>query len=450
MRETPGPPINPEILVPRDEEDAFLATHNIERRQLSNGVTLVGMARTVEDLAESEIKFRFPAGSYHDPAGKEGIHHLLEHLIMKSVIQDTDEIHVYKNAFTAAEEITVVLEGPSNPNVRNFGIWPVLPQVLRVLKHPLEEIDDLERDIEVELGVIESEMLERQSNPDIVTGEAISKYLYHPSNPTRTNSGGKMESLRSITPEEIKALADKVFIPDGMFVGIFTQGDPYANKVLLKQLEDALIDFPRDNLRSNPVDRNLSEMLNPNLEPDEVFTADLGTNDGRVTIVMPWILPYQEFTIESFALQRFLQVVDMRLHNFVRDRGLGYTSSTSTEQASGQALAYLSITVPSEIGNIKGFIRTIFPELREEVLIGIDDRELQSVSQREHLLQKAVPVPTHIRYTSITEGIKIYGRILDTDKMTALMLSMTANHLKGIKEMFASSNPSFIAVGDIK
>lgn len=71
-----------DIFVPRTQEQEYLSRHGIEMRRLSNGITIAGATRRVGDNAYARVEESFASGAYHEPTGKRGINHLLEHLIV--------------------------------------------------------------------------------------------------------------------------------------------------------------------------------------------------------------------------------------------------------------------------------------------------------------------------------------------------------------------------------
>lgn len=73
--------VSGQVFIPRKLEDAFARRHSLVIRRLPNGVIIVGGARETVDSVDGSIHFGFRAGSYFDPLGREGVHHLLEHLV---------------------------------------------------------------------------------------------------------------------------------------------------------------------------------------------------------------------------------------------------------------------------------------------------------------------------------------------------------------------------------
>lgn len=443
------PNVNTEVFVPKEREDKYLADHNMEIKRLANGITIVSAARLVGDLAVSDIHFTFPSGSYNDPHGKNGIHHLFEHLIMNPIGEHTSSAEVYRNASTSSSEIDVNISGTTNPHVREYGTWPLLPTVVEVLKDPLREFSDLEAEIKREIQVIKGEIADTTSTRNYSVSRAIGKYLYAESNPKRTDGLGNSETLGSIKPEDVEQMADNIFIPDQLLAHFITHGNLENREILADEIEELLRDFPRVGKKANPVEVTLFDQMNPNLKPGEKFIEHIENSSGQLTIVMPWIIPADNFSKESLALGRISELLNHRLHIFNRRKGLGYISNSYTVDFSGFKIQTLELTVPSERITPSDFIEKTYPEIRQEVIGKIDQEEIEAINRREKFMQEAIPMSMDNRLSILLNGLKNYEKIVDADKVKSLYLEITTSNLEDLRDKLLNIPPAFIIVGDI-
>lgn len=127
-----------EVFVPKDKERGYFESHDIEFHELANGIKVIGSTRNVDDTFNANIAVSFATGAYNDPRGKEGLHHLLEHLIINDELDDTaSKLDARFNGETGSRTYRFTLGGPSHPDVHDFGVWPFLPGFRDTLSNPL-------------------------------------------------------------------------------------------------------------------------------------------------------------------------------------------------------------------------------------------------------------------------------------------------------------------------
>lgn len=432
-----------DVFVPKDREEGYLRRHNIELRRLSNGATIVGIPRVAEDVAEAEVQFNFPAGSFHDPKGKEGIHHMMEHLIMNPLGEAPERMNVNLNAHTFPQAITVEASGIANPDVREYGLWPMLPLIAKQLKRPLEEIKDLPRVLKKEIDVVIGEIEESEADDDREAGKFVRECLYDPSNPLRTDGIGTEAGLKSVTVEEVLELAQNVFIPRGLVAGLITEGRVETCKVLTDELERLLSDYPREERRDRKRDTSLLERFNRDLVPRKLFVRQ-SLHNRRATAMMVWRFPVREFTPEAIALDRLLPLVQHKLFNYFRDNGMGYTAGVHSEDSPNHAVSFLELKLPNKFELPTELQKDIYPAIRANVFGEITADELAAINIQEEMIQRAVPMPVGNRLHLLMQGLENHGRIIDADAVKDMYRQVTPKHLADWRDKFLQTEPVFI------
>src|SRR5204862_6784157 len=135
---------------------------------------------------------------YFDPKGKSGIHHLFEHLSAFTPLKIAQKHHTYFNATTSSQEVRLIARGTANPQVMNYGLWNVLPDIIRQIIPPYEFTEKLSGILEKEKEVVFNEINEDQANHNSHVRKAIDAIVLDSSNPIRTNTMGKKEDMESI------------------------------------------------------------------------------------------------------------------------------------------------------------------------------------------------------------------------------------------------------------
>ncbi len=174
--------------------------HQIEKIILANGATLINVR--VENLPISIVSAWFRAGSRFDPAGKEGLAHLLEHLLVKRTKKYSDEIERLKaieshgikcNAFTSYETSHQYYIQEKSETFK----------ALEFLTDGLCWYVFDEQDLEKEKDIVLNEMRENKLNPREYIWNLSNQALWKNSSMGRSFFGDD-ESINSISESDLK------------------------------------------------------------------------------------------------------------------------------------------------------------------------------------------------------------------------------------------------------
>lgn len=440
---------NPEIFVNPTQEAWYFQNHQIEWKNLVNGITIVGATRP-SDIFRASVNFTFPSGSFFDPENKKGLHHLGEHLINSSSLRRFafgNQVDIL--ASTSPLELKEICSGITHPQVKDYGLWPILPRVFRTLAFPLRLLKNPEEVIEAEKRRVEAEIGEHYASHDWQAGHHLYQLVFAADNPAVVYPWGTPESLKRIGLEDISGLVEKVFIPQGLVISILNEGEAKVCQELVKYLGNIFEDFPRKEEKRKTVNYSLLEKANPNFKPGKVYKKETGLKNGLVKIMVVYPVEFEPFTTSAFALGVFRARTWERLVDFFRGKGLGYSYDVSLElPGNSTGVLVMSFDLPKAPG-LEDFVKeTAIPLLKTNVLrlrVGEAEKLVTMVKKNE----RAVPVSSEARLNWLLKGIRQWGKIVDADKMKGTRLRTTAIDIRHWSERFLADQPAIIMVGDL-
>lgn len=435
-----------DIFVPRDKEQEYLDKHGIEIRRLPNGITIFAATRRVEDNAYAKIELNFPSGAYHEQKGKSGINHLVEHLISNKPGTTAKRTEADYNARTNNAEIEVQIQGVANPNVRNYGLWPVIPVAMVELTQPLEVTQS---GLESEKRVVVAEMRHYDTDHNELANRFFGEVVYSQRNPANYRTIGTEEDVRSITLDEVRKQHGEIFIPKGLDVSIFVEGNPNITSILLDQIQQGLYTMPRGEKKPMKVDENLYAEFNPDFKPDQVYAKDTGLNNELLTVYYVWLMSNTGYTVPAFATTRFLGLAEQKMFSFFRESGLGYSCNHFDAQLGDEhRLLGFSMTIPTRASSAE-FATGIYPQFKTRVFGTFGHEDINYINDITHRRLEALPTTVAARFEGTKYGLKQYGRIIDSDRVPELHKMITPQHLEEALDYFTSVQPATILVGDL-
>src|SRR5258708_319254 len=297
----------------------YLKKHNIELRRLDNGITIVGIPCKMDNADWASIEYSFNTGSHNNLPGQV---HFLEHFFNKKIHKLAEKNDININAYTSQVGVSQTSKGVCNPNVTNFGIWKTLQGVRSGLENPI----DKDSKIESEKKVIADEIIRLKNNHDFLAGRHFRQVVYSKENPLFDTPlvTGELEDLEKIDFKSLQSITEKVLVPDGMVIKIYTEGDKYASKMLADRIENLYLDFPRKNKKSSKLDQSLRDKLNPDFKPGQIYIQNTNIKNNRITFSFVWVFKVSFPEIERFALGNIVSPLFANLHEYSRIAGWGY------------------------------------------------------------------------------------------------------------------------------
>lgn len=440
VKETDRKSPEKEVFVPKDKEQEYFQKHNIEFRELKNGIKIIGSTRNVEDVIDANISVDFATGGYNDPPGKEGLHHLLEHLIINDELQDkAHKLDSQFNGSTGNRIYQFTLEGVAHPSVHEFGVWPFLSGFRDTLANPLAHYQKPDEAIDKEKGVVLRELAEREANEDWKADRFAEKIIFDHKNPINCPSGGTKEGIANISRDDLEQATRQIFIPDRTVVSFTVAGNKQISSKLTHELEDLFEEFPRSDASSRPVSLGLCEKLNPNFDREGVYINTNIQNDiSRVNFI--WLMSVEDYSVESFALNRLGSLLSKKIHDYVRSQHLSYGASFGVFPLGKLRLAGAKFLLQSRV-DATDFVAEVRNNILSEFK-NIDDQEFEYVNQLEKLRQIARLMPVFERHSILLEGLSDYDRVVDGDKMKEMYQKITTGQMKDWRDRIVQTNPA--------
>ena len=186
--------------------------------ELSVGTKIIQIHHS--DSKDLTIEVYVPYGSAMEKSNKKGISHLVEHLIFrmntklgKLTLKDfLKENGIYNNAYTYRKHIIFHLNGSSN--FENFN------RMLYVLNQRLLNCCFTKKELDIERDIVIQELYKGLDEPNSHKWNLIDEH-YYKGHPLGETIIGTVETLKSITIDDVNELYSKEFIPSKFVVYIY-------------------------------------------------------------------------------------------------------------------------------------------------------------------------------------------------------------------------------------
>jgi zinc protease len=213
-------------------------------------------------------------GAYTEPPEYNGLSHLYEHMFFKSNERSkTDGYH------DRAAELGMLSNAQTQYEVVNYytttirtGLREAMTLMRDAIRYPLFDKQELDQEIEVVLD----ELNQHRSNPYFYLLDATDKRLWYQYS-SRKRPGGDPETVAKATPEMMRVIQKKFYIPNNSALVI--AGDVTAQEVF-KFAEEIFGDWPRgeDPFVKDPVPRH------PALAKDEAVIVNQPVNAATIQV----------------------------------------------------------------------------------------------------------------------------------------------------------------------
>ena len=210
----------------------------IRRTVLPNGLEVIVVENHGVPIATIEIDVK--NGAFTQTPEFAGLAHLYEHMFFKAskdypdpdaFIDRASELGAVFNATTQEERVNYFMTLPSD------SLAPGIRFMASTLRQPLFLPEELAREKEVVLG----EYDRAQSSPGFEFQNDLNRKLY-PGNFSRKNTIGDREVIRTVTPEKMRAIQQRYYVPNN--TALIVTGDVNPDSVFT-WARASLGDWPR-------------------------------------------------------------------------------------------------------------------------------------------------------------------------------------------------------------
>jgi zinc protease len=252
--------------------DGAFAQPQWKKVTLKNGMDVIVIENAAVPLVTVEIAVK--NGAYTEPPEYNGLSHLYEHMFFKS--NDRSKADGYHDR---AAELGMLSNAQTQYEVVNYytttirtGLREAMTLMRDAIRYPLFDKEELDQEIQVVLD----ELNQHRSNPYFYLIDATDKRLWY-KYPSRKRPGGDPETVAKATPEMMRVIQKKFYIPNNSAVVI--AGDVTAQEVF-KLAEEIFGDWPRgeDPFVKDPIPRH------PPLAKDEAVIVNQPVNAATIQI----------------------------------------------------------------------------------------------------------------------------------------------------------------------
>ncbi len=247
----------------------------VHRRVLKNGLEVIVIENHGVPLVTVEADVK--NGAFTQTPEYAGLAHMYEHMFFKAN-RDYPEPEAFLDRVS---ELGAVFNGTTSEEVVNYyltlhadSLEGGVKFLAAALRYPLFRKDELEREKEVVLGEYDRD----ESSPFFGLMQDMNKRLY-PGHFSRKNTIGDRDVLKNVSPEQMRTIQKKYYVPNNTAVIIAGDVEPErAFGLVASSLEE----WPRqaDPFAADPIPPI------PALAQDEATIAEAPV--GAVTILIQW------------------------------------------------------------------------------------------------------------------------------------------------------------------
>jgi len=252
--------------------DGALAQPQWKKITLKNGMDVIVIENAAVPLVTVEIAVK--NGAYTEPPEYNGLSHLYEHMFFKS--NERSKADGYHDR---AADLGMLSNAQTQYEVVNYytttiktGLSEAMTLMRDAIRYPVFDKQELDQEIQVVLD----ELNQHRSNPYFYLIDATDKRLWY-KYPSRKRPGGDPETVAKATPEMMRVIQKKFYIPNNSTVVV--AGDVTAQEVF-KLAEEIFSDWPRgeDPFVKDPIPRH------PPLAKDEAIIVNQPVNAATFQI----------------------------------------------------------------------------------------------------------------------------------------------------------------------
>lgn len=239
---------------------------------LKNGLQVIVIENRSVPLVTVEIAVK--NGAYTETPEYNGLSHLYEHMFFKSNERSKAEGYHDRPA-----ELGMLQNATTREEVVNYytttvktGTREAMVLMRDAIRYPLFD----KRELDQEIQVVLDELAQHRSNPFFYLINGVDRQLWY-KYPSRKNQGGNPETVSSATPEMMRTIQQKYYIPNNS--ALVVAGDVNAQEIF-KLAAELFNDWARgdDPFVKYPVPKH------PPLQKDEFVIINQAVNAATIQL----------------------------------------------------------------------------------------------------------------------------------------------------------------------
>ena len=276
------------------------------------------LALPVNDKAIVNLELRFRSGAVDDPAGKAGLTYLAARMMLKGGTKALDSKALLNALFPLAAVLDVRVDKELTTfvaRVHKDNLEKLLPILRDVVLSPRWDPAEFKRLREEAVNDVEKRL--RQGDDENLGKESLWSLLYT-NHPYGRLTLGHVTDLKSMSIEDVRAQAARVFTADRLVVGL-AGGYPAQ---LGEQLAQAFSALPQKSAAEGPV-----AQAHP--RGPRFLLVEKITDSTAISLGMPWALSHEDpdfaaMTIARSAFGEHRQSNGRLMQRLREARGLNY------------------------------------------------------------------------------------------------------------------------------
>ena len=373
-----------------------------------------------------EVDVRYTVGASSDPVGKEGVSHMVEHLLFElrpggsespKIGQQLAQLAVYQNAYTTWDEVHFTSIGHDEHLAAMLAL-----EARRMVAGRCAWLS--EADFVREREVVRNEIRQRASVGRTLD-ELVRQAIYPDGHPYRRSVGGSDESVASLVRDDACVHMERYFVPAAAILVVSGNLDVERTKTMIGQILGQV--KGRGAAHSVPV---------PTLSlSGSTSSHDLAVEETTGHILFPYATwgqgSWQHDRLYRELLESFLYHL-LRERDDITDVDVGVMGGIRARAM----VASISVTERSKLdGAIAAFFseqKEFFSDLNRERVVALrEERRQWLVESVESFTRRANIFADYLQYTSHGD-FRIHDlRALDATQATTI--------LAGVRQRFARS-----------
>ncbi len=418
-------------------EEPLVTPPVIWTAQTSNGMDVYGIER--DELPLVQFSFRVMGGLYLDDPDKIGAANMITDLMMEGTANKTPEeledaigqLGSSINMGTSDEYITI----SGNCLARNYEA--TMDLVTEILLEPRWDAAEFERIKKSTINNIQ----QREANPNAIASVVLNKMLYGDDHVLSNPTVGYIETVASITLEDVKAYYDKNFSPNITNYHVAGAVSQDGAMAALSELETKWaskeVEIPTYEVPAVPSEPQVYFVDVPNSKQSVIRI-------GRLTVAGD----DPDYNLISIANERLGAGSSGQLFRILREeKGFTYGASSFVGRQAydpGVWLAYSSVR-----SNVTKESLDIFKEVIGGYAEGYTQEDLEK-TQNSLIKENTRQYETLFSLIGILQSISTYDLPLDyIDQQQQAVTNMTVDKVKEIVNQYMDlNNQIYLIVGD--
>ena len=267
-------------VMPELDGDLSFAPPAIATDQLANGMKVFHIYQ--DELPMAQFSIRLKGGMYLDDPSKVGTASLLDNMLMEGTANKTPEeleeaigqLGANVNVFASRENITI----SGNCLAKNY------PQVLDLVKEILLEPRWDEKEFERIKSSALNSIQQSNANPNAIASRVFNEILYGEDHIFSKPTYGTMESVSSITLDDLKEYYNKNFSPSVAsfhFVGAIEKDQVVSSLESLENWQAHEVDFPEYEVKTNVDDSRIFFVDYPDAKQSVINIGRIAMEDSN-------------------------------------------------------------------------------------------------------------------------------------------------------------------------